>query len=86
MANIPRLRTILKARRNAECLDTVLSRSILAICHKPTRCRIAMIYCINISVFLYTARTYSTLVVGMVMLTSRDSVSSWLDSASPTGQ
>jgi hypothetical protein len=35
MANIPCLRAVLM--RNAECLDTALSRGILAIYKKPSR-------------------------------------------------
>jgi hypothetical protein len=31
------------ARRNVECLDTAISRGILAIYHKPPRCLIAII-------------------------------------------
>ena len=43
MVNIPRLRAVVIARRNAESLDTGRSRGILAIYHKPPRILIAII-------------------------------------------
>ena len=41
MARIQQLKAVL--RSGAECLDTALSRGILAIYHKPQRCLIAIV-------------------------------------------